>query len=124
MSRPDQRGFVLLDALAAMVVGAGVLVGVYALISAGSRGSASARDAAFAATAAHALCLELSSSSHLEAGRTTRTQGGIVIEAAAVQEVRPNLPQVALWRIDCIASRDGVPLAAEQTFALKGASSP
>lgn len=117
--RESQQGFVLLDALAALVVGAGVLAGVYALISGASRGSASARQAAYAATAASAFCSEVTANS-LSVGVRQRTDSGFQLTALVSPEARPNLPaKTRLWRIDCAAQQGGVTLAVQSSYTLK-----
>lgn len=114
------NGFILADALAALIVGAGVLAAVYSLISSASRGSASARDAIYASTAAHSLCQQLGAAGDLAPGRIAGETGGLQTIADVTLEPRPNLPeQAVLWRIDCAAARGGLVLASERTYALK-----
>ena len=131
--QPLEGGFVLVDALAAMLLAAAVLAGLYSLISVAARSSGAARDTAYAAAAAHSLCIELAASGELKPGRIARPEGALEAWGEASLEPRPGLPpQMLLWRLDCTVGRLGAHpdarandnLASETTYTLRAARRP
>lgn len=97
-----EEGFVLLDALAAMVVSAMVLAALYGLIQASARGSSSAVSAAIAAATVETTCREAALSGGLSAGDGRRPTPAGPVAWSVRMEPGPDLPPpLQLMRIDC-----------------------
>ncbi|MBI1339403.1 hypothetical protein GC169_04225 [bacterium] len=103
-ARPDPRGFVLIDALVALIVASSVLAALYGLISASARSTTAARATALAAGAVEQACLTAARAGDATPGTLSAVDADRPVTIRMAPEQRPSLPVgLRLWRIDCSA---------------------